>query len=214
MRWIPRRSSRPFIPAAAPPRWEQRDTVLRHELGHALVWYQQGGSLGRLALTEVKPGCWLGRQAFGTSKQDPAENVAQRLLAGELSARQYLGLPTDVIHLDGLSDDRISVCTSAQELYSSALSNGADERSDAMKVLDLARVHHNRRWRQWVRACMQDAASVLTKQRDVIECAADQFERRLLDPADWEHGISGEELTGTLFMCGAGSPPGGVPEAV
>jgi hypothetical protein len=80
-----------------------RQAFVRHEAGHLLLLYYYGWQIGRFLCVHAGAN-WTGsirnRRIPNPPVVDTAENLkneACKLLAGELSARIYMGLPTDRI---------------------------------------------------------------------------------------------------------------------
>src|SRR5262245_35171325 len=95
------------------PDVERPSAVLRHELGHAFVWYHHGGAIGtfRLFPFNGKIGGVVrasGHSGFQETDDGWDEAEAERTLAGEIAARQHCGLRAGISVGRGASRWRVT----------------------------------------------------------------------------------------------------------
>ncbi|NMM03525.1 hypothetical protein HHL24_37310 [Paraburkholderia sp. RP-4-7] len=150
---------------------ETDDAVLRHEIGHALVWFHYGGPIGRLRLSREYDGKLMASMRFGMTAIDIAKRNAVRLLAGEIAARRFLGLPAESATYD------FQVPPSARaEAVTSRLGN---PHSDMTKALILACDDAGDGWFEWLKARHSEARRLVDKEWQAIEDVAKGLKRHI-----------------------------------
>jgi hypothetical protein len=157
------------------PEFGEGWVVLRHELGHIVVWFRCGEAIGPLTIQRYPNGSLRAGSVLWPRKGDRtrlvlreyAEPLAERLLAGESAARKALGTRTDQICTDGIQVDTNS--------HLPNILNQMDERTDIGNVLFIPQQHSIPNWYQWVEARLKNADSVV----DAHWTAIDQIARCL-----------------------------------
>lgn len=158
-----------------PPEFERDDVVLRHEAGHIVSWFIFGGGIGPLRLLRREDGKLVGGVLFGPPSAKQTEDAAfidacaERLVAGELAARGYLGLPDWQL---SSGDDYASLHTATRHV--SVVRERLDPTLiDARKVLDLAEDHHPQAWWSWLQERLLVTSSVLRAHEPKVAALAE-----------------------------------------
>jgi hypothetical protein len=180
------------------------DSVLRHELGHALVWFMHGGGLGPLRLTRAGDGLLEGgvlvgpRHSAERETPDLIDAVTERILGGEIAAR---------IHL-GLCDWQISigsplVCLTHPAYGAARVRNLCrPELRDARNVLSLAEQHHTSDWWSWIEARLLRTREHLTRVWPQLDALADEFLPLLPAAPGTEWKLPGTDLIARIYDAG------------
>jgi len=157
-------------------RLENDDAILRHELGHALVWLHYCGAIGRLQLCRQPNSDLLASVRFGPMSESITqlqyeEAYAVRLLAGEIAARRFLNLP----------DDQITcvVPLSPTVRESQVLWSLTDDREDIVKVLQLSCRHAGDAWFSWLEKRHAEARRIVDAGWNTIDAAAQELRKHL-----------------------------------
>lgn len=162
-------------------RWNDDDVVVRHEMGHVLLWYFHGHEIGNLQLRRASDGLLEGGVVFGPR---PGTSITgsyldaccERLLAGEAAARIHLNQPEDKITLRRLKEERLVFGVRPKELVYLTDSHVVGSKTiheDISRVLITASTYHPVLWRGWISRRLADAVSVLRSQWHVVEaCSA------------------------------------------
>jgi hypothetical protein len=140
-----------------PAELDEDETVVRHELGHALVWLDQGNVVERICftrtanlllrgVTKVKlPDGW----SEARLRKERPEQLAERILAGEIAAREY----NELAHGE--------ICTDLVLLPNSelgaVLTGQSENPDDDIKALFLAHEAAGLGWYVWL--CERHAAA-------------------------------------------------------
>lgn len=179
----------PFTPVERAD-WNRDTAILRHEIGHALVWFFHGGGIGRLRCTRAFDGLLEASVQFGPpcfdwqATPEFIDACAERLLAGEVVARRHLGLPGGRIALRGLRGSRLPMGIRPREIAETMTENpiGPDGRrmlEDITKVLLAAEEHHVATWRAWIQERLLATEAIVTEHAACIEVVAAQLLHRL-----------------------------------
>lgn len=202
----------PFVPAEDAD-WNDDGAVLRHELGHALVWFVHGGGLGRLRLARandglLEAGVVTGPRPGQTDTPAFIDSTAERLLAGEAAARRHLGIPGGRISLRGLQEPRLPAGARPDEIAAAfaEVGHASDGRvmlGDVAKILSLADQYHQADWRTWIRERLAAAEHILSTQWAVLGAVAVRFERGLPRRPRQEVVVSAQDLIAAFESAGA-----------
>jgi len=181
--------------------------VLCHELGHVITWFCYGEEIGCLkccrctdnlieARVTLPPNAKLD-ELLHTPKY--AMKFAERLLAGEISARHALGKRTDQICSKGLpvgdGPDQLAKAIA----QTNPNSNLAKE--DVFKVLQFAINHGQSGWYAWIVERMSRARDVVNQNWAAIDQIARRLEPRL--PAIGKTQVwTKDELLAEMKKCG------------
>lgn len=167
----------PFVPYEEHG-WNADPVVLRHELGHATIWFYYGGGIGRLLLQRSSDGllepCCKSAPSSPTQEVTPEfiDAVAERLLAGEVAARIHLGLQPDQVTLRKLTSNYFQMGIRAIDV---AQTMSESTREDVYRVLDLADQYHPDDWQEWIRLRLASCEEVLHQYWSILEGAAVRF---------------------------------------
>jgi hypothetical protein len=193
--------------------------VVRHEVGHAAVWFHHGGAIGRLRLTRLVDGrLAAGVRLHGRTSKPPDvmayfETCAERLLAGELAARRHVGLPTNRISVEDPSVLRggPSAWSCLEVIWSF---DRVDH--DAARAVQIAA--HEQQWLSWLERRLSAADHILAERWTSIDSVSaellssvprrlgssfrisgslliDLMRRHGLQPKLTEHAVAIEALT-------------------
>jgi hypothetical protein len=150
---------------------EADDAVLRHEIGHALVWFHYGGPIGRLRLRREFDGKLMASVRFGATAIDVAKRNAVRMLAGEIAARRFLGLSADSVSYDFQVAPRASAKT--------VMSRLGNPHSDLTKALFLACDDAGDAWFEWLKARHSESRRLVDTEWRAIEDVAEALKRHI-----------------------------------
>ncbi len=179
------------------------DVALHHELAHAATWAFMGQGIGRLRLRRAGDGLLEPSVRCGQASQaqvaTPAfiDAVAERLLAGELGARRYLGMRTDRVsipqaprHATATLDEVRSLC------------RGRDD--DIKKVLDLAEGRVD--WLSWLAARVASSAERVESLWKPIDRVATVLTAMVPTKRGAEVRVFGTDLIAMLAREGIAAP--------
>jgi hypothetical protein len=178
-----------------PPRFNDDDVVIRHELGHALAWHSLGESVRHIRFVRVSGGLLFGATgvvspptATPLEALDPAQLVAlaTRALAGEIAARRYLGLPQNVVSS--------AFPIRPQEPLKPILDGRGNDPSDLVKALFMAFHATGEDWYPWLAERHLTTVSLVASQWNAIERLAVHLTGQLPAHTDEELIVSGEQL--------------------
>jgi hypothetical protein len=173
---------------------EEDHVVLRHEIGHFVTWFLYGGGIGPLRLRRQPDGRLLAAVKVGPRSADERETpafidaVAERLLAGEIAARQHLEM----------CDWQVSIGDPRVVLFDAATQIGRvrtvchRDLADTTNLLSLAEQHHPDDWWQWIENRLLHVRALLGSRAQLIEVLA----KRLgpLVPSAGERRAPGTDL--------------------
>jgi hypothetical protein len=176
------------------PEFNSDDAVIRHEIGHIISWWKNGGQIGKLVLSRSRTSQVSHPHATfpGTETLDvqlDGGRLAERWLAGESAARKALGMPRDQICTDGV------VITSKSDIP--LLLNGTDERQDFARVIWIAHTIAKNTWYDWVEVRLLETVAVVDAHWGAIE----QIARTLMAKCPGRGGlveVPDVELVGLL----------------
>ncbi len=160
--------------------------VLCHEIGHVVVWFHFGEAIGPLKWRRnsgglLMPSVALWPRSCGIERlylsPDYAKPYAERLLAGEITARRVLGMRTDQICSKGLPVERMSNYLASELAQITETEDFVNE--DIVKVLKLAFNNAQSGWRAWVAERLGQANSLVDENWTAIKRMAQKLKRRL-----------------------------------
>lgn len=158
-----------------PACFNEDDSVVRHELGHAFVWLSGGGAIEHVRFTRAfdrllgggmkmtVPDGWDEERFFA----EKSDLLAERVLAGEIAAREHNGLPQGVV----CSELPLTPTSDLAFL----LTGKHNHQTDDIKALFLAHESAKANWYEWMRARHSSAVLVIQRHFEVIDIAADVF---------------------------------------
>jgi hypothetical protein len=192
----------PLFDTARHRELEVGPVVLRHELGHIVVWFWRGEAIGPLTISRYPDGSvgassvlWprCGDRRLLNSRKY-AEPLAERLIAGESAARKAVGtLPKDQICTGGVIIDAKSCLPD--------ILNQMDERSDIGNLLFIPQAHSIANWYDWVAVRLKNAVSIVDAHWAAIDQIARWLEPNLPQPGR-ETAMPGIDLIDLLRGCG------------
>jgi hypothetical protein len=177
--------------------------VLRHELAHAAVWFLNGGGVGRLRFTRLAGGTLEASVLIGERVADQniddkyTDSAAERLLAGEIASRRWLGLPQDRVSVEGCSFP-VSNGTPVMRV----LQLCRDRREDIARVLVLAGQRHAVTWCDWLSERLGRAREQVRLTWPAIESCARSYTPLLPRSPGYSRIIWGTDLLADLWKCG------------
>lgn len=168
-------------------RWNDDDVVVRHEMGHVLLWYFHGHQIGKLQLRRASDGLLEGGVVLGARPGTSLTGLyldayTERLLAGEAAARIYLNQPEDKITLRRLKEERLVFGIRPKELVFLTDSHVVGSKTiheDISKVLINASTYHPVLWRGWISRRLANTVAVLRSQWHVVEACSAKLVTRL-----------------------------------
>jgi hypothetical protein len=174
-----------------PEIFNREDVIVRHELGHAVVWYHYGGALGRMRFHRMRDGLLMGgvqvrgREA-DMSQDDYVRTSVVRLLAGEIAARIYLRLPLNHVasELDLRPTSNVRRLRPSIRRY----------RTDFMRAIDAAFHIAGPAWWPWLLNRHSEARAIVEAAWPVIDASAKNLQPNVPSELDSEWRIPGLTL--------------------
>jgi hypothetical protein len=165
--------------------FNREDAIVRHELGHAVVWYHYGGALGRLRFYRMPDRLLMGGVLFRgrgaeVSQEDYMRTLTVRLLAGEVAARRFLRLPPDRIACEFPLTSYSNIDRLRPLIQQSP--------TDIMRAIDAAYHVASLEWWQWLLERHSEATEIVDAAWPVIESSAKVLEPYVpLEPnSEWQ----------------------------
>ena len=189
--------------------------VLCHELGHVVTWFCYGQEIGSIDCRRctdnlIEAGLILPpNDKLGELLCEPkyAKQFAERLLAGEITARHALGnIRTDQVCSKGLPV-RADTDHLAKTIVDQTNRNSNLAKEDVFKAIHLAINHAQSGWYAWIVERMNNAGEVVNQNWVAIDQIARRLEPSL--PAIGESKVwTKDELLAEMKKCGvhAGKP--------
>jgi hypothetical protein len=180
------------------------DAVVRHELGHAAVWFRLGGALGPLEFFRTQPMTLMARahvphRSTGDQHVPTRRDAAiERTLSGEIAARRHLGARLDRVSLGHPAASQLVVGHPIGVVRVMC----DPDLNDLAKALQTAEEHHSSNWWPWFLQRHANATQHVQDAWSVI----DQLAGELMPLLPARHGgtltLLGTDLIRSMYRLG------------